>query len=38
VEIFNYEVDFFVVSGVNDTADHWWAVLMTPLTSGGQFQ
>jgi hypothetical protein len=24
-----------VVSGVNDTADHWWAVSMTPLTTGG---
>jgi hypothetical protein len=31
-KIFNYEIDFFVVSGVNDTADRWWAVSMTPLT------
>jgi hypothetical protein len=27
-----------VVGGVNDIADQWWAVSMTPLTSGGQFQ
>jgi hypothetical protein len=33
-EIFDYEIDFFVVSSVNDTADHWWAVSMTPLVGG----
>jgi hypothetical protein len=31
-EIFDYEIGFCVVSGVNDTPDHWWAVSMTPLT------
>jgi hypothetical protein len=37
-EIFDYEIDFFVVSGVNDTADHWWAKSMTPLTGCGRCQ
>jgi hypothetical protein len=32
VEIFDNEIDFFVVSSVNDTTDQWWAVTMTPLT------
>jgi hypothetical protein len=30
-----FQIGFFVVSGVNDTADLWWAALMTPLTGGG---
>jgi hypothetical protein len=34
-EIFDFEI---VVSGVNDTVDRWWAVSMTPRTSGGQYQ
>jgi hypothetical protein len=29
----DYEIDFFVVSGVNDTAGHWSVVSMTPLTT-----
>jgi hypothetical protein len=37
-EIFEYEIDFFVISGVNETADQWWAVSMTPLTSSGRCQ
>jgi hypothetical protein len=31
-EIFNYEIDFFVVRGVTDTAHHWSAVSLTLLT------
>jgi hypothetical protein len=27
-----------MVGGVNDTAGYWWAVSMTPLTSGGRCQ
>jgi hypothetical protein len=27
-----------MVGGVNDTDDRWWAVSMTPLTSGGRCQ
>jgi hypothetical protein len=27
-----------MVSGVNDTAERWWAVSMTPLTIGGRCQ
>jgi hypothetical protein len=34
VEIFDNEFEFFVVSGVNDTAEPWSAVLMTPLGTG----
>jgi hypothetical protein len=28
---------FFVISGVNDAADLWWAASMTPLTTGGHY-
>jgi hypothetical protein len=37
-EIFDYEINFFVVSGVNDTAHHWSAVSMTLPTTGQRCQ
>jgi hypothetical protein len=27
-----------MVGGVNETADRWWVVSVTPLTTGGRYQ
>jgi hypothetical protein len=29
---------FKMVGGVNETADRWWVVSVTPLTTGGRYQ
>jgi hypothetical protein len=37
-EKFDIEIPDFVVSGAYATTNRWWAVSMTPLTSGGLCQ